>query len=133
MARIGSCWFFGSRIESVVVPASVCEVGAEAFGRCGALRGVSFSEGSRLRVIGRMGFYGCRLEEILLPASLEEVREYAFYGNMLRSVIFQGSRLREVGDYAFGGNEGLKYEKVQIPADARVSGEAFTFDYHREL
>ena len=61
------------------------------------------------------------------------MREYAFYGNLLRGVVFQGSRLREVGDYAFGDNEELKREEVQIPADARVSGEAFAFDYHREL
>ena len=117
----------------MVIPASVCEIGAEAFGRCGALRRVSFSEGSRLRVVGPMSFYGCRLEGILLPASLEEVREYAFYGNVLRSVVFRGSRLREVGDYAFGDNGGLTREEVQIPADARVSGEAFTIDYNREL
>ena len=77
-----------------------------------------------------MGFYGCGLESVSLPVSLEEVREYAFYGNLLRGVVFQGSRLREVGDYAFGDNEELKREEVQIPADARVSGEAFAFDYH---
>ena len=42
--RIGSRWFWGSGIESVAIPASVREIGAEAFGRCESLRFVTFTE-----------------------------------------------------------------------------------------
>ena len=42
--RIGSRWFWGSGIESVAIPASVREIGTEAFGRCESLRFVIFTE-----------------------------------------------------------------------------------------
>ena len=47
----------------------------------------------------------CALESITLPASVEEIGEAAFQVNHLREVVFaSGSRLRTVGDYAFGAN-----------------------------
>ena len=62
----------------------------------------------------------------MFPARVEEICEKAFYGNALRAVKFApSSRLRLVGDNAFGGNEQLQQEAVEFPAGARVSDEAF--------
>lgn len=44
--RIGRCWFCCSDAESVTVPASVRELGDEAFCNCRQLLGVKFSEDS---------------------------------------------------------------------------------------
>ena len=44
--RIGNCWFWGSGVESVEIPASVREIGADAFGNCKTLKKVTFAEGS---------------------------------------------------------------------------------------
>ena len=44
--RIGSYWFWGCGIESVEIPASVKEVGREAFRRCRRLKKVVFASGS---------------------------------------------------------------------------------------
>ena len=36
--KIGNHWFWGSGIESVTVPASVKEIGADAFYKCKSLK-----------------------------------------------------------------------------------------------
>ena len=55
--------------------------------------------------IGDSCFRGCGLADVTFPARVEEIGEKAFYGNALRAVRFApGSRLRLVGDNAFGGN-----------------------------
>lgn len=49
--RIGSCWFSATGIKSVVIPASVREVGEAAFIKCRALKQITFAEGSALKTI----------------------------------------------------------------------------------
>ena len=44
--RIGCYWFYESEVESVEIPASVRELGVEAFGNCEKLRCITFAEGS---------------------------------------------------------------------------------------
>ena len=45
--KIGSCWFWGSEVEGVDIPASVAEIGVAAFRRCTKLKRVTFSEAKR--------------------------------------------------------------------------------------
>ena len=49
---VGARWFAESLVESVFVPASITDVGEEAFFRCGRLREVAFGAGSGLRRLG---------------------------------------------------------------------------------
>lgn len=44
--RVGNHWFWGSDVESVKIPASVREIGADAFCNCKNLKSVTFAEGS---------------------------------------------------------------------------------------
>ena len=44
--RVGNHWFWGNDVESVTVPASVREIGADAFCNCKSLKSVTFAEGS---------------------------------------------------------------------------------------
>ena len=50
--KIGNYWFWGSGIESVTIPASVREIGPDAFYNCKNLKQVTFTEGSQLKKIG---------------------------------------------------------------------------------
>ena len=57
--RIGNQWFWGAEVESVKIPASMREIGADAFCGCEKLSEVVFEEGSRLKVIGKGVFVYC--------------------------------------------------------------------------
>ena len=92
--KIESYLFWGSRVESVAVPASVIEIGVEAFCNCAKLRKLVFkktpdkkakalfapqSNGSQLRTICTRAFYGCRsLAGVELPDGIEEIGIDAF-------------------------------------------------------
>ena len=51
--KIGSYWFWDTDVENVLVPASVRELGIDAFHGCEKLKSVTFAEGSRLETIRR--------------------------------------------------------------------------------
>ena len=53
---IGSYWFYDSKVETVVVPASVRRIWTEAFGTCLELKKVTFEGESRLEEIGEYAF-----------------------------------------------------------------------------
>ena len=44
--RIGNHWFWGSEVESVEIPASAKEIGADAFCNCKNLKSVTLAEDS---------------------------------------------------------------------------------------
>ena len=90
---VGSCWFWGSGVERVEIPASVEKIGACAFYNCGKLGELVFHgtqtgraessaggtvpsctsspDNCRLKVIGREAFYKCTgLEQVQLPDGL---------------------------------------------------------------
>lgn len=50
--KIGNYWFRGSDIESVVIPASVKEIGSGTFLKCASLKRIIFANGSILQTIG---------------------------------------------------------------------------------
>ena len=93
--KIGSHWFCGSEIENVEIPASVKEIGADAFFRCRHLKSVVFAEGSKLEKIGPGSFYGTGIEKIAVPKSVTEIEEGTFRQcEELREVVFEeGSKL----------------------------------------
>lgn len=87
--RIGNHWFSSSWVEDVTVPASVREVGTEAFFRCAGLKRLRFAAGSELTGVGVASFMETGLEEVEFPAGVEIIREYAFCGcGKLKNVRF---------------------------------------------
>lgn len=122
--RIGQKWFMDSGVESVVIPASVREISANAFRCCKRLREVVFEEESALTRIGGNAFDGCSsltkidlpeglarigdrcfseggLEEVVLPASVRMVEASAFEScSRLRSVRLNEG-LERLGERAF--------------------------------
>lgn len=71
--RIGNHWFWGADIEKITIPASVLEIGTDAFCECKKLREVIFEEGSRLEKIGQSCFYSARIRKIVIPRGVEEI------------------------------------------------------------
>lgn len=54
-------------MESVVIPASVKEIGMNAFSNCKNLKSVTFAPGSRLEKITAGCFYQTSIEKIVIP------------------------------------------------------------------
>lgn len=115
--RIGNQWFRGCEVESVTVPASVREIGADAFSECESLREVVFQGQSKLKTIGKGAFSGCKnLAKIDLPRELTSIEDMAFYGCESLEDIKLPDRLERVGEYCFCGN-GLR--KIDFPASMK--------------
>lgn len=110
--------FGGSALEHIELPSTLKGIEYGAFYDCKNLKNVKLPDS--LERIGQQCFYGSSLENIVLPASVEEIGEKAFYDSKLREVVFgSGSRLKTVGDYAFGENQ-LNRENMRFPENTRV-------------
>ena len=117
-------------IEKITLPSTLKRIERRTFSWCKNLKRVEISNG--VERIGKACCNWCSLESIVLPASVEEIGEKAFYDNTLREVVFaSGSRLRVVGDYAFGANQ-LDRESVRFPEGAQVSEKVFEISLCRK-
>ncbi len=66
-------------LNAITIPASVKEIGTEAFKNCSKLKTVTFLAESQLLSIGDDAFYGCeQLTSATLPASVTNIGEDAF-------------------------------------------------------
>ena len=97
---IGMYAFYNVGIQDFVVPASVTELGNDAFYQPSgskAFKNITFKEGSQLKSIGYMAFYYTNVEEIVLPEGLETLYAYSFYyANKLKKVYIP-STVTEIG------------------------------------
>ena len=117
-------------LTRIGIPDGLERIEAKTFWGCRSLRHVEIPNG--VAHIGKKCFNWCSLESIVLPASVEEIDEKAFYDNKLKEVVFaSGSRLRVVGDYAFGANR-LDRESVCFPEGAQVSEKVFEISLCRK-
>ena len=101
--RIGNHWFWDSDIESVEIPVSVREIGADAFYNCKSLTRVAFALGSELEKIGPGSFCKTGIERVVIPKGVEEIRGYTFQEcEHLKEVLFEEkSVLKTIGEDAF--------------------------------
>lgn len=66
-------------MTSVSIPATVTEIGKEAFYYCGKLSVLRFAAGSQLKKIGERAFYKCEsLTSLEIPNSVTEIGDEAF-------------------------------------------------------
>ena len=96
-------WFKDSEIERVTIPASVREIGPDAFRNCTCLKRVTLASGSTLEKIGPSSFYGAGIERIVISKNVKEIQDAAFwYCKNLKEVVFEAeSVLKIIGKYAF--------------------------------
>ena len=101
--KIGNHWFLDTSIESVTIPASVKEIGVDAFRYCEQLKHVTFAEGSRLEKLRSSCFSYSGLEKITIPSSVTIMEDHAFcLCGDLKGVTFQdGSRLQKIDACCF--------------------------------
>ena len=89
-----SGWYSGgvpaTQIEKIEIPASVTDIGRQAFGNCEKLKTISFEADSKLVKIGYAAFSNCsKLSEVTIPAGVTNIEAYAFYlCSGLQSVTF---------------------------------------------
>ena len=92
MERIGNHWFYNTDIESVTIPASVKEIGADAFCRCEELTSVTLAENSKLEKLGAGCFAESGLEKLTIPRSIRELKKSVFKDCLyLEEVTFEES------------------------------------------
>ena len=145
---IAGAAFAHSGITSITIPASVTNIGTQAFSFCTSLATVTFAEGSQLTTIGENAFEYCsNLEAISFPASVTTIGAQAFtnctaltaitipasvttIGDAafnacwyLATVNFaEGSQLATIGESAFADCYGLS--SITIPASVTTIGDA---------
>ena len=122
MDRIGGHWFRESGIENITIPASLKEIGSEAFYGCKSLKRVTFALESKLEKIGPDSFYGAGVERMTIPKSVEEIQDNAFRNcENLKEVIFEtDGKLRKICDCAFYGCSSLR--DIQFPDSLEIIG-----------
>jgi len=68
-----------SKLESVLLPATVTSVGQQAFMNCTALKKLEFPKG--IKTVATSVLEGCSaLEEVIIPATVTTINQDAFYG-----------------------------------------------------
>lgn len=109
-------------LKSVSLPNSLRRIGEGAFYRCGDLETIKFNEG--LESIGNGAFGLTMLERLTFPDSLITIGDDAFFECELFEVNF-GSGLRTIGESAFAGNE--KLENIEFPEGLKTI-KTFAFE-----
>ncbi len=134
VTAIGNSSFMGNTtLKSVVIPASITTIEANAFSDCTNLTSVTFAEGSQLTSIGGKAFHYCdNLQSIVIPAGVTSIGNETFrYCKSLTSVTFaEGSQLTSIGGYAFYNCNSL--QSIVIPEGVTSIG-SYAFYYCSSL
>lgn len=101
--------FNASAITSLVLPASVKEIGGNAFYNCSMLKSLTFANGSQLETIGNYAFGMTGISTVKIPQSVKTIGDGAFQKcKNLVGVEFEGSdteegvALQKIGSRVFG-------------------------------
>ena len=128
LKEIGEGAFYGTSLESVVIPNSVTALGYKSFAECRLLKSLKLSE--NLKVIPVSCFHSSNIEKLELPSSVVEIQESAFGLNYnLKEVVF-GDNLEIIGYAAFILCESIK--SLDLPNSVKVIGD-WAFNYCTSL
>lgn len=124
VSAIGDNAFHGAGITSLTIPASVKEVGAEAFARCLDLTSVTFltdTEGGGTKTIGPDAFKESpQLQSVTLPGTLKTMGERAFLSCSALTELQLPSGLQTIGGYALSETA---LTDIAIPGTVTSLGE----------
>ena len=128
--QIGAQAFLDSKIDSIIFPTTLKEIGLQSFYHCYKIKKLSFNEG--LETIGRQAFNYCNhLTEVSFPSTLKSIGYSAFAScNIIGELILPDS-LNSIGTRAFSYNE---IEKVYFGSGlSNVSKDAFKSNTWRQF
>ena len=92
LERIGDMAFMGTVITEITIPATVTEIGKEAFSYCQSLAKVTFEEGTSLTELADGVFSDCyRLESITIPKEIVRLGEKAFFDTGIVHLYYGGT------------------------------------------
>lgn len=110
VTAIGNKAFKGSAVTSVSIPATVTELGEEAFREC---RSLSRVEMTPMKVMPRAVFFDCPNITDFNLDGIEEIKHGAFSGTGLKTLTIPAS-VNKIGEFAFSRIHNLSI--VNIPA-----------------
>ena len=126
--RLGDNAFKGQgNVETFILPSTLKLIGNSAFENCGALTSITLNDG--LENIGKQAFVGTKLTKISFPHSLRIINDAAFADLRIEDLKFNAG-LYYIGNTAFGLQDEMKLNTIQIPASVKFIG-ACAF-YNRE-
>ena len=115
---IDDCAFYDCRLEQIVIPNTVKEIGESAFGYSYNLRSIVIPNSVVKMKTG--AFESChRLESILLSNSLKEIPSFAFSTTAIKELFIPSSVIK-IGEHAFEVCEELK--SVYVPKTVKEIG-----------
>lgn len=118
--RLGDNAFKGqSKVETFNLPSTLKLIGESAFELCGALTSITLNEG--LENIGKRAFVSTNLTKISFPHSLRIINDAAFADLRIEDLKFNAG-LYYIGNTAFGLNNAMKLNTIQIPASVKFIG-----------
>ncbi len=94
--------FAGTKIESIVLPDTITEMGGSVFSYCASLTSVNIP--SKMKYIPSSFANGCRnLKSVIVPDEVTKIEGFAFNGCMSLEWIVIPSTVTEFGSYCFDG------------------------------
>ncbi len=116
---IGDSAFVNAKtLKIITIPASIINIGANAFYGRSSLATVTFASGSQLKSIGNNAFYNCSsLTGLVIPDSVESIGQKAFYGCSKLASITLPSSLTSIEAYAF--ENCVLLTSVHIPSEVQ--------------
>lgn len=120
LQTIGNYAFYKCQsIQSVILPASLREIGERSFGKCVNLATLELGGAE---TIGKHAFTADeKLEKIVLPDSVRTVGDYAFYKCAAVGALTLNEGLAQIGDYAFFGLENV--HSLALPSSLQSVGK----------
>lgn len=143
VTKIAEKAFYKSKMSSVIIPNTVRDIDAAAFGMCRKLVSVTFHEG--LERIGVSAFEGAPISKVVIPVTVKSIGNYAFFS--LNGSLGESTKLKtlsipntniEVGEHAFNRFRNLygswwtsKCEVLSLP-DWVTAEQAKTLGIHED-
>ena len=109
LEKIGARAFRDCRFTELTIPATVKNIGNEAFLYCTTLQKVSFGADIELKKLPNGAFQSCSsLASIELPEGLDSIGVSAFAGCSSLETVKLPSTIKGINDYAFSGSTGIE-------------------------
>jgi hypothetical protein len=115
LTRIESETFYGTSLQSILIPRNVEIFGSECFSNCRSLSSITFESNSHLTRIESSAFYESSLESILIPRNVEILGSSCFSDcTSLSSITFEShSHLTRIESEAFSHSS---LQSILIPS-----------------